>query len=322
MGTREVPPPLPQIEAFLMNETPHTISMIHRPCNWMQGWEGEMDTVHAAFLHFGASKSEEFEPGSFNYYHYQNRAAKFSTVDTEYGVMNGAYRVAEEDTYYWRITQILFPFYHMIPGGTIGEGVKIGAYVPMDDEHHLHWEIGTLYPGVPHGGERGMRGLPVTGDLTVPLGNRRLPNTTDWFGRFLSDQRLSNDYKIDREAQATWKSFTGIEGIRIQDCAVTETMGVIYQRDHEHLGTTDQFIIRVRRRLIQMAKALRERGETPVGVDNPEDYRQRSGEMIIPRSTDFYVHYKQIRERFNSTVPEIKSLSQIPASTESEKTTA
>ena len=96
----------------------------------------------------------------------------------------------------------------------------------------------------------------------MPLGNRRLPNTTDWYGRFHIDQNLANDYMIDREAQATWESYTGIAGVRHQDMAVTETMGVIYQRDHEHLGTTDQLIIRTRRRLIQMAKALREHGET------------------------------------------------------------
>jgi hypothetical protein len=156
-----------------------------------------------------------------------------------------------------------------------------------------------------------MRGLPVTGDLTVPLGVRRLPNTTDWLGRFHSDQNLANDYKIDREAQASWQSYTGIAGGRIQDCAVTETMGVIYQRDHEHLGTTDQFIIRVRRRLINLAKALREQGTVPPGVDNPEAYRQRSGEVVFPRSEDFWVGYQKLRARFNSTVPEIKSLSAI-----------
>ena len=104
----------------------------------MQGLEGEMDTVHAAFLHGGANRLEDQEPGSFTYYHYRDRSAKFATVDTEYGEINGAYRPAEPDTYYWRVTQILFPFYHMIPGGTMGEGIKIGAYVPMDDEHHLH----------------------------------------------------------------------------------------------------------------------------------------------------------------------------------------
>src|SRR6266545_2610212 len=62
MGPREVPPPLPDIEANLLSEGPHQISILHRPCNWMQGLEGEMDTVHAALLHFGAMKSEDAEP--------------------------------------------------------------------------------------------------------------------------------------------------------------------------------------------------------------------------------------------------------------------
>jgi hypothetical protein len=209
------------------------------------------------------------------------------------------------------VTQILFPFYHMIPGGTLGEGIKIGAYVPVDDENHLHWEIGTLYPGQADQGRGGMRGLPVTGDLTVPVGSRRLPNTSDWLGRFRCDQNLANDYLIDREAQASWQSYTGIPGVRIQDCAVTETMGVIYQRHQEHLGTTDSLIIRMRRRLIAQAKALRETGATPIGVDSPDVYRQRSGEMILPRSEDFWVAYQAKRAKFNSTVPEIKMLSAI-----------
>ncbi|HEY7467731.1 MAG TPA: Rieske 2Fe-2S domain-containing protein, partial [Dehalococcoidia bacterium] len=142
MGPREVPPPLPEIEANLLCKGAHEISVLHRPCNWMQGWEGEMDTVHAAFLHGGQNNFEDYDPGSFQYYMYRQRDAKFSTVDTEYGLANGAYRPAEDDTYYWRVTQILFPFYNMIPTGSLGDGgVRIGAYVPVDDDHTLHWEI-------------------------------------------------------------------------------------------------------------------------------------------------------------------------------------
>ena len=33
----------------------------------------------------------------------------------------GAYRPAEEDTYYWRIAHMLFPFYTMIPTGMLGQ---------------------------------------------------------------------------------------------------------------------------------------------------------------------------------------------------------
>jgi phenylpropionate dioxygenase-like ring-hydroxylating dioxygenase large terminal subunit len=297
MGPREVPPPLPEIEANLLCEGPHQISILYRPCNWMQGLEGEMDTVHAALLHFGAMRSEDAEPGSFNYYHFRQRAAKFDTVETDYGMGNGAYRPAEDDSYYWRVTQVLFPFYHMIPGGPLGEGIRIGAYVPMDDDHHMQWEIGVFKPnGEAVSSRSAVRAPGVEGGRVADT--NWLPNTTDWYGRFNLDQNLANDYFIDRKEQAEWGSYTGIRGIRQQDMAMTETMGPIYDRSHEHLGTTDQFIIRVRRKLIAMAKALQNEGVTPYGVDHPEVYRQRSGEMIVPRSHTWYDAYLDKRENW------------------------
>jgi nitrite reductase/ring-hydroxylating ferredoxin subunit len=321
MGRREVPPPLPQIEAFLLNESPATVSVLHRPCNWMQGWEGEMDTVHAAFLHFGAAKPEEQAPGSFNFYQANQRHAKFSVVETDFGTSYGAYRPAEEDTYYWRIAHMLFPFYAMIPQGAMGQDAKIGAYVPMDDYHTLHWEIfidpSILGgPGVPSGSNdpQEVRSMGQERDTIIDdfIAERRagnvirgpalrpgqIPNGTGWYDRFNIEQNLENDFLIDREAQRTWKSFSGIPGVRQQDMAVTESMGPIYKRYDEHLGTTDAMIIRTRRKLIAAAKALRDEGVIPPGVDNPEVYRQRSGEVILPRDAFWWDATKPLREVF------------------------
>jgi phthalate 4,5-dioxygenase oxygenase subunit len=326
MGPREVPPPLPQIEAFMLAEGPHQVSAIHRPCNWMQGWEGEMDTVHAAFLHFGASKPEDQKPGSYNFYQANQRHAKFSVVDTDFGTSYGAYRPAEEDTYYWRMAHMLFPFYAMIPQGEIGKDAKIGAYVPIDDEHTMHWEI-FLRPEVLGGPQadrsddvrsavrqanqapdeiqdfinerqKGGRQPASAGQGTTGNNLGPQPNTTDWYGRFNLPQTLDNDFMIDRELQKSGKSFTGIPGVRQQDMAVTESMGPIYKRYQEHLGTTDAMIIRTRRRMIAAAKALRDEGVIPPGVDDPEVYRQRSGECILPRDVFWWDATKPMREVF------------------------
>jgi hypothetical protein len=131
-------------------------------------------------------------------------------------------------------------------------------------------------------------------------GTTWLPNTTDWYGRFNIDQTQANDYKIDREAQKTWKSYTGIGGIRQQDMAVTESMGTIYNRSREHLGTTDALIIRTRRRMINAAKAWRDQGIVPPGVDNPEAYHKRSGEFILPRSAEWWESTREAREKFEA----------------------
>jgi hypothetical protein len=79
--------------------------------------------------------------------------------------------------------------------------------------------------------------------------------------------------------------YSGIPG-RGQDGAVTESMGVVYQRDREHLGVTDAGIIRMRRLLIRATRALRDQGKTPPGVDNPQLYKVRSGAIILPNGVN------------------------------------
>ena len=104
------------------------------------------------------------------------------------------------------------------------------------------------------------------------------PNTTDWYGRFHITQGPENEYMLDRELQKSGKSYSGIPGgARPQDMAVTYSMGSIYDRSREHLGTTDQLIIRTSApRARRRARPARQR-HLPPGVDDPEIYRQRSG---------------------------------------------
>ena len=129
----------------------YTISVLHRPNNWMQGIEGEMDTIHAAFLHCGAEPPAHGRAGHL-------RATttakplhgKFSVRDTDYGTSYGMYRAAEEDTYYWRIGHLLFPFFAMPPGASVlGEDPRFIAYVPMDDYNTLEWRSVGAQPRWP-----------------------------------------------------------------------------------------------------------------------------------------------------------------------------
>ena len=48
----------------------------------------------------------------------------------------------------------------------------------------------------------------------------------------------TNDHQIDREVQRTQR-FTGIPSVPMQDQAVVESMGEIYDATNEHLGTSD-----------------------------------------------------------------------------------
>ena len=78
------------------------------------------------------------------------------------------------------------------------------------------------------------------------------------------DHNKSNDYNIDRELQASGKSYTGMVGLGVQDASVQESMGPIADRTIEHLGASDTAIIQIRKLLLQSLKDFRD-GKTPPG---------------------------------------------------------
>jgi phthalate 4,5-dioxygenase oxygenase subunit len=88
------------------------------------------------------------------------------------------------------------------------------------------------------------------------------------------------------------QTYSGVEEFVSQDLMVTESMGSmgsIYDRSQEHLGTTDKALIRMRRLLIAAAKGLAA-GKEPPMVDPELDYRSiRSAEKILDNGEDWRV---------------------------------
>jgi phthalate 4,5-dioxygenase oxygenase subunit len=294
LGPRQAPPPLPDLEANQLAEDDRQVSAIQRECNWLQGMEGDIDTAHIGFLHFGSEDAEDAPQGTYRYYTLKDRAPRYAVLDTEYGAMYGAYRPAAPGTTYWRIAQFLFPFYTMTPTGQLGRQIIARAWVPMDDEHMLLFTM-TPKPSPDALAVRARQG----GARPVPL-----PNTTGWLGRFRLDANEGNDYHIDRERQERDEEYSGIAGIHTQDQAITESMGPIYDRTQEHLGSSDAMVIRVRRRLIASARALAEKGTAPPAADRPEVYRQRSGGVILDESADWVQATEELRQAY-LTHPEL-----------------
>ncbi|MBV9134041.1 MAG: Rieske 2Fe-2S domain-containing protein [Chloroflexi bacterium] len=302
LGPRATPPPLPDLEANMLPEGQRVAQAVLRECNWLQALEGDIDTSHLGFLHHGAKTDADYRPGTFAYYAVHDRAPRYQVVDTEYGAMYAAYRPAGEGQEYWRYAQFLFPFYVMIPSGVMGLQIWTRAWVPMDDEH-------VMFYSMHHANTFSQRGLPLravdpgastptpeAAALAIPM--RMQPNTTDWFGRFRLIQNASNDYLIDRDKQRRRLDYTGIPGIHQQDQAVTESMGTIFDRTQEHLGSSDVMLIRVRRRLLAAAEALASNSVTPPGVDHPEAYAVRGGGALLPRGADWLQATAELRKAF------------------------
>jgi hypothetical protein len=77
---------------------------------------------------------------------------------------------------------------------------------------------------------------------------------------------------------------------------MTETMGPIYDRTQEHLGTTDAMVIHVRRRLLDAARALREQGTVPPNVDDPKLCRVRPASAVLPDGESWIAATEQARQ--------------------------
>jgi hypothetical protein len=295
LGPRKEPPPMPDLEGNMSTESADLVMPMQLEANWLQVLEGDIDTVHASLLHYGSLRPEDQPTGTFSEYQLRQRSARFEVIDTEGGVAYGAYRPAGPGELYWRIAQWIFPFYTMAPPGVLGLKGGNFARVPMDDTHTLSFFMAS-------GGRR--RPAPQANGNAAPApppGNQLVDNTTDWYGRFRTRCNGSNDFMIDREVQRQnvgVAGYTGIASIGIQDAAMTWSMGPIFDRSKERLGSSDSAVIRVRRRMIGAVRAYQKYGTPPPGVDDPAAYRVRSGGVLLPEGADWVEATRELRKAF------------------------
>ncbi len=274
MGPRKEPPPLPELEWLAVPDEHRVLGHFLGYANWVQCMEGDIDTTHLYHLH---TRLHEKDPSQYGVFYGQHAWASLEVVETDPGVMYAARRSESETTDYCRITQFMFPFFSVFPAS--GDGTVPGhIWVPLDDEHTLRWSV-SWNPVSPLSAEQRRR-APNGG------GGELLPNTDHPLGRWRPIRNLENSFLQDREIQRT-KSFCGIVPVQPQDCAMQLSMGSIVDRTQEHLGTSDAMIMQVRRRLIDAARALRERQVTPPCVDNPEWYRVRSATATLPKGASW-----------------------------------
>ena len=119
-----------------------------------------------------------------------------------------------------------------------------------------------------------------------------LPNTTDWYGRWRLRANRDNDYELDRSVQRH-KSFSGIEGVQLQDQAIQESMGEIVDRENEVLASSDVMVARVRRLLMDAAIAWRDQKKLPTAADLATVYEGvRGGQFLAGGSDDWVKAYE------------------------------
>jgi phenylpropionate dioxygenase-like ring-hydroxylating dioxygenase large terminal subunit len=242
LGKRAAPP-FADFEFARLPESHVDIRRAVVHCNWLQGFEGTLDTVHAGILHVGwiGDPAKRWQGAQGAELHVLSRkvpSASIEFAERGYGFREGALRAMPDGSLYARIRDVALPYYSFIPTPG-GAPCFVTIVVPIDDETHMQWYV--IYdPAKPIAAEARERLMANSSgdrdDFASDLGG--------WHNRWNQDRALMK--------RGHW---TGIaRALPLEDFAVQEAMGPIADRTGEQLGSSDVTIVRTRRLLLEAAR--------------------------------------------------------------------
>jgi hypothetical protein len=265
MGPAEKKPPLPDYEWMRAPAGHCWVSKTFEHCNYLQAMEGGLDTSHSSFLH------RNLDPQGLTNPRVRSTAPRLEVLNTDYGYMYASVRHLPADKQnFVRIYHYVMPFYQLRAGGspnTVGN-TDGHMWVPIDDETTWAWNFHF--------------------DISQPQPREEFDRYEHMMGRgpqdyipgtFKLKANVDNDYGMSRERQKS-VNYTGIEGTNTQDFAVQESMGPIYDRTRERLGSADTAIIQMRRLLLEAIEDVAE-GRDPIGSQG-QGSTVRPAQMYLP----------------------------------------
>lgn len=284
LGTQADPPALPDLEWNLVPENQVVLSMRVQECNWLQALEGEIDSAHAAILHGRVDAA-----GTINQWRQvQDLMPSFECAVHDAGVQIAARRKAGAGTEYIRINQFLLPYWTLVPPQTQYPELSGHAWVPIDDEHTLCLMF-SYHPSLPFYEKtreffkNGHRGRETGHPSDASFEPRPV---TQPYPKYWSRYNRANAYQFDYQLQVD-RFNSGVPGLWVQDAACQSGVTPIYDRTQEHLGSTDQGIVRARRQLLDAARKLQTGKLPPASAEHPEKLMWRAVSLTLPAGADW-----------------------------------
>ena len=239
-------------------------------CNYLQAMEGGIDTSHVTYVHRYEVDDDPMHMGAkANNYIKADGNVIFEIEKNPFGLTLYGRRNGQPDSYYWRVTQWLFPWFTLIP--PFGDHALGGhVWVPIDDHNCWAWSI-NFHPNKPLSADE-RRDMEEGKGIHCPYEP----------GTFRPIANKDNDYLMDRAAQKDLRAYSGVFGFAAQDASLQESMGPIQDHENEKLLPTDRAIVMARRFLYDAALAL-EKGEEPPALE-ADRQRVRAAGVLLERS--------------------------------------
>jgi phthalate 4,5-dioxygenase oxygenase subunit len=269
MGPKDRQPAPPDLEWCNLPASHVFVSKRLQESNYLQAMEGGIDTSHVSYVHRYEVDADPMHQGTkaLDYIKADGNVI-FEIEKTQFGLTLFGRRNGEPDSYYWRVTQWLFPWYTLIP--PFGDHSLAGhVWVPIDDESCWSWSI-NFRPDRPLSEQE-------LSDLEAGKGIHCEYEP----GTFRPKANKDNDYLIDRQAQKEKRAYSGVFGFAMQDASLQESMGPIQDHSKEKLLPTDRAIVMARRMLYEAATALLHDTDPPAIAADQQ--RVRAAGALLPR---------------------------------------
>jgi phthalate 4,5-dioxygenase oxygenase subunit len=256
-------------------------------CNWAQIMEGDLDTSHFSFLHMPApsvaSNENPDAPADERRLRWirNDPIPQFSLLEHEAGFVVGGARVADDENFYWRITQYMLPGHGTGPSTLPGETYFGFSLAPIDDVSCWIY----CYGWNPE------REIDAEERAKLKSGHGIMCEVDEAYEPV---RNPSNEFGIDRSVQKD-QTYSGVKGLAEQDAMIQYSQGRIVDRTKEILTTTDAAVVRFRSMVLEGAKALAA-GQEPKAPFHHKEYRTRPGSWLAAKGRSFE---EVLQERFD-----------------------
>jgi phenylpropionate dioxygenase-like ring-hydroxylating dioxygenase large terminal subunit len=268
MGPADKMPPFPRFPWMDRPEGQLLVVKMYQDCNYLQGLEGDLDPAHPNYLH--KDFDQQVARQSWTGAGWQSISELMSDgspvihVEETPQLMRVAAirKTGEPGMSYVRTTEWVAPFYTHIATGP-HESQLFKAWLPIDD-----YSCFTFY--IHHDAHKKLD-MPA---INAIWGHKAEPPD------YRTPHTLRNKHLQDRKMMETG-NFSGVVGAAIQDRAVQESMGAVFDRTQEHLGTSDKAVIFYRRLILRKLQEMDE-GKSLPGTAQGLDFNQRAASVYMP----------------------------------------
>jgi phthalate 4,5-dioxygenase oxygenase subunit len=272
MGPEDKMPEPPELEWATLPASHVFVSKRVQECNYLQAMEGGIDTAHVSYVHRYEVDNDPMhkDTKALDYIKADGNVI-FEIEKQPFGLTLLGRRNGEPDSYYWRITQWLFPWFTLIP--PFGQHSLAGhIWVPIDDHNCWAWSV-NFHPD-----------KPLSEEERLDLEQGKGIHCEYEPGTFRPKANKDNDYLIDRQAQKDKRAYSGVFGFAMQDASLQESMGPIQDHEAERLLPTDKPIVMARRMLHEAVLGL-EQGIEPPALNVSAQHVRAAG-VLLDRSAD------------------------------------